>query len=285
MKRVALIGSPDKPAVEEAFSGVRAWLASRADVVFADVTYDSAAALAHDPELLIVLGGDGTLIAAVHGLGERQLPILGINLGKLGYLAEFTLEQFQQEGGFLFSNGIPVARRLLLDVRLDRPGQPAQQALAVNDCVLLAGTPFRMISMTVTADGDQVVDMRGDGLIIATPSGSTAHNLSAGGPILEPTAEAFILTPLCPHALTFRPVVMDARHTVELRLLQGNAGTTVSIDGQRNWPLHAGDRLQIRRFAADFQLVRNPRYSLWSGLRRKLMWGADPVTNQQGHRD
>lgn len=275
MKRVALIGSPDKPAATELLEHVRAYLHGRADEVYAGLTYDSTAALAADPELIIVLGGDGTLISVVHGLGVRQIPVLGINLGKLGYLAEFTPAQLEAEGDFLFSNGIPVTRRLLLDVSLERNGERLHSP-AVNDCVILAGTPFRMIEMQVESDGDAVVNVRGDGLIVATPSGSTAHNLSAGGPILEPTALAYILTPLCPHALTYRPVVMDAQRVVEIKLIEGNAGTTVSIDGQRNWPLEQGDRLYVRRYAADFQLVRNPGQSVWRALRQKLMWGAAP---------
>ncbi len=279
MKRVALIGSPDKPSVPDTMSRVQAFLSGRAETVFTRITYDSAAALPMNPELIIVLGGDGTLIAVVHGLGERQVPILGINLGKLGYLAEFTLEELEREGDFLFANGIPATRRLLLDVSLERANGETAFSPAVNDCLVIGGAPFRMIEMSVESDGDEVAEMRGDGLIIATPSGSTAHNLSAGGPILEPTAQAFILTPLCPHALTYRPVVMDARRVIDVTLLQGNPGTTISIDGQRTWPFHNGDRLRIKRYAADFLLVRNPEYSIWWALSRKLMWGAGPAHN------
>jgi NAD+ kinase len=142
--------------------------------------------------------------------------------------------------------------------------------------VVLAGPPFRMIHMTVEADGDEVAQLRGDGLIIATASGSTAHNLSAGGPILAPTAESFILTPICPHALTYRPLVMDARSRIVLRVTQANPGTTVAIDGQTSRPFHSSDRIEISRYAADFLLVRNPKDSAWSALRRKLMWGEGP---------
>jgi NAD+ kinase len=255
---------------------VKAFISSRANLVFAELTYESFRALDAQPDLMVVLGGDGTLISVVHGLGERQVPILGVNLGKLGYLAEFTLEELENECAYLFENGVPVRRRLLLDVKLQKRGGTEKSCLAVNDCVLLAGTPFRMIEMAIESDGDRVADVRGDGLIVATPSGSTAHNLSAGGPILEPTASAYILTPICPHALTYRPVVMDAVRTVEIELLQGNEGTTVSIDGQRNLYLSEGDRLCIRRFEADFQLVRNPGKSAWWSLSRKLMWGAGP---------
>ncbi|MBN2447099.1 MAG: NAD(+)/NADH kinase [Phycisphaerae bacterium] len=279
MKRVALIGSPDKPAAVDMLDRVRHWLRGRAREVFAEITYDSAAALPSKPDLIIVLGGDGTLIRVVHGLGQQQIPILGINLGKLGYLAEFTPEKLEREGEFLFTDGIPVTRRLLLEVCLEHPNGHQVRSPVVNDGVILAGAPFRMIEMAVESDGDQVADIRGDGLIVATPSGSTAHNLSAGGPILEPTAAAFILTPVCPHSLTYRPVVMDGSRVIEVRIKAGNEGTMVSIDGQTTWPFRTGDRLRVQRYAADFLLVRNPQYSIWRSLRRKLMWGAGPNTN------
>ena len=276
MRRVAIIGSPEKPSAAETLERTKRWLADRAEVVFADLTYDSKRALAEKPDLLIVLGGDGTMIAAVHNLREQQLPIVGVNLGKLGFLAEFTIEQLEQEGGFLFAGELPLTRRVMLDVALQDTAGTTFHTPAVNDCVVLAGPPFRMIHMTVEADGDEVAQLRGDGLIIATASGSTAHNLSAGGPILAPTAESFILTPICPHALTYRPLVMDARCRIVVRVTQANPGTTVAIDGRISHPFHASDRIEISRYAADFLLVRNPKDSAWSALRRKLMWGEGP---------
>lgn len=280
MIKVAITGSPDKPRAPETLAEIQRWLTGRAEVVFSELTYDTSRILPMEPNLLIVLGGDGTLISAVHGLGEDQLPILGVNLGKLGYMAEFTLEQLEREGDFLFASGLPCTRRLLLDVEHRRRGELLQRSPAVNDCVLLAGTPFRMIGLQVSSDGDRVANLRADGLIIATPSGSTAHNLSAGGPVLEPTAQALLLTPLCPHALTFRPVVLDAARVIEVDVLEVNEGTTASIDGQRNWHVEAGDRLIVRRFAADFQVVRNPESSVWSAMRQRLMWGAGPRAPQ-----
>lgn len=276
MRRVAIIGSPEKPSAAETLERTKRWLADRAEVVFADLTYDSKRALAEKPDLLIVLGGDGTMIATVHNLREQQLPIVGVNLGKLGFLAEFTIEQLEQEGGFLFAGELPLTRRVMLEVARQNAAGTTFRTPAVNDCVVLAGPPFRMIHMTVEADGDEVAQLRGDGLIIATASGSTAHNLSAGGPILAPTAESFILTPICPHTLTNRPLVMDARSRIVLRVTQANPGTTVAIDGQTSRPFHSSDRIEISRYAADFLLVRNPKDSAWSALRRKLMWGEGP---------
>lgn len=276
IRRVAVIGSPDKPGAVETLTRARQWLAPRAEVVFSEITYESERTLAARPDLLMVLGGDGTLIAAVHGLREKQVPIVGVNLGKLGYLADFTIEELEREGEFLFSGQLPVTRRTMMDVRIENGAGRPQHGPAVNDCVVLAGPQFHMVQMIVTVDGDEVADIRGDGLIIATPSGSTAHNLAAGGPIVEPTGAAFILTPICPHALTYRPLVLDAGRRLAVRLVQVNEGTTAATDGRILRRLRVNDQIIVTRYAADFLLVRNPRHSEWYALRRKLRWGEGP---------
>lgn len=276
MLRIAAIGSPEKEQVPRVLERLRTWIGERAHWVYSEVGYDSGRVLHTNPDLLFVAGGDGTLIAAVHNLREKQIPIVGINLGKLGYLAEFTIEQIERECAFLFENNLPITRRVMLDVRVEHIDGSFYHTPAVNDCVLTSGPPFRMINLRVEADGDEIAEIRGDGLIVASPSGSTAYNLSAGGPILEPTAESFILTPLCPHALTFRPLLLDAHRRIVVRALQANEGTTVMVDGHEGRPFGASDRLVITRYAADFLLVRNPRRSIWHALRRKLMWGENP---------
>lgn len=276
VRRVAIIGSPDKSAAPGTLEQTRAWVAQRADVVFTEITYDSQRALAARPDLLMVLGGDGTLIAAVHGLRKQQVPIVGINLGKLGYLADFTIEELEREGSFLFSGELPVTRRAMMEIGLEHVDGRRDTTPAVNDCAIHAGPPFHMIRITVEVDGTEVAVMRGDGLIVSTPSGSTAHNLAAGGPIVEPTGEAFILTPICPHALTYRPMVLDARRRIVIRVPQANEGTTVAADGTVCRPFQANDRIVITRYGADFLLVRNPKRSEWHALRRKLRWGEGP---------
>ncbi|MBK9118986.1 MAG: NAD(+)/NADH kinase [Phycisphaerales bacterium] len=279
VQRVAIVGSPAKPAAAELLPRVRVWVAARATVVYAEITHDAGQALATDPDLLMVLGGDGTLIAAVHGLGLRQVPILGINIGKLGYMADFMIEDLEREGNFLFSGHLQITRRAMMDVLLEGADGTSGRTLAVNDCVVTAGPPFHMIELHVTVDGDAVAEIRGDGLIVATPSGSTAHNLAAGGPIVEPTGEVFILTPICPQALTYRPLVLHAGHRITVETSHANEGTTVVVDGRVTKPLASGDRVVITRYGADFLLVRNPRHSEWHALRRKLRWGEGPAMN------
>ncbi|MFO0837564.1 MAG: NAD(+)/NADH kinase [Phycisphaerae bacterium] len=279
IERVAIIASPAKNAAVEALERVRRFVERHARVVFAEFTYDARQALPLGPQLLLVLGGDGTLIAAAHSLAEAQIPIVGVNFGKLGYLAEFSVEQLETEGEFLFHGELPITPRVMLDVRLHHDGNDTLRTLAVNDCVVLAGPPYRMIEVFVRVDGGRVAQIRGDGLIISTASGSTAHNLSAGGPILEPTSDAFILTPICPHALTYRPVVISSQRRITIEAITANSGTTAVIDGHHTRPFTVGDTLSISRYRSDFLLVRNPKRSVWFALRRKLRWGEGPVNH------
>ncbi len=276
MKRVALIGSPEKKSVAPLLERLSAWLATRAKLVFCEQTYDSQRVLEARPDLLFVLGGDGTLIAAVHGLAARQVPIVGINLGKVGYLTEFSFSQLEAEGDFLFGDELPLTRRAMLNVRVEHDGGPVVETVAVNDCVVLAGPPYRIIELHVSADEADVAAVRGDGLIISTASGSTAHNLSAGGPILDPTAASVVVTPICPHSLAFRPLVLSNSCCLCVQARHTNSGTTIVIDGHERYAFHARDRIRISRFASDFLLVRNPHRSPWHALRRKLMWGEHP---------
>ncbi len=276
VERVAIVASPDKPAAAQTLQRMQQWLRGRAEVVFAGLTYDGRQALPRDPHLLFSLGGDGTIIAAANSLGEQQLPIVGVNLGKLGYLADFTMEELEREGDFLFAGTLPITRRIMMEIVLEGGGAGVLRTPVINDCVIQAGPPYHMIELAVTVDGDEVTRVRGDGLIVATPSGSTAHNLAAGGPILEPTGEAFILTPICPQALTFRPLVMDARRRIQIGAMHTNEGTTVTGDGRVLRTIDAATRITITRYRADFLLVRNPQRSEWSALRRKLRWGEGP---------
>lgn len=278
VKRVAVVGSPDPGlGAGRILPRVVQWLEKRAEVVFAELTVESHRTLEFEPDLIFVLGGDGTLIAAVHDLGMEQRPIVGVNLGKLGFLADFSIEHLESDGTFLFEDEVlPITRRVMLDVLIESADGGVFRTPAVNDCVVHAGYPFRMLELLIEADGRDVARIAGDGLIVATASGSTAHNLAAGGPILEPTATSVILTPICPHALTYRPLTMAIERRIVLRPLKTNEGTTAVIDGRTLRPVRARDAIRFTRYGADFLLVRNPRSAEWESLRNKLRWGESP---------
>jgi len=275
-RRVCLVGHPGKPDVPKVFERIRAWLTQRS----IHPTGRPDGKIAPDPanphDFAIVLGGDGMILATAGMLGAHQIPIVGVNLGKLGYMAEFSVDDFERHGDRVLSDPSLVTQRMILDVEITVAGRPALHRYAFNDCVVHSGPPYRMIELGVRLDGQNVTHFTGDGLILATPTGSTAHNLSAGGPILQPDVEGAIITPICPHSLTHRPIVVGPHATIEITALRSNEGTTAVIDGQYTTPLPVGGRIAARRAKQTFKLVRNPDRPPWKTLTDKLSWGKPP---------
>lgn len=272
--RVYILANPHKDSAFRTLADLREWMSSRAEIVGAEITEDYSGILHSNPDRLIVLGGDGTMLGVARVLEDRQVPMIGVNLGKLGYLAEFSVEDLKETFDLVVANDTLVCKRMMLEVRLD---ESANALLAVNDCVIQAGPPFRVIELDVHVDGEHLTTVSGDGLIIATPSGSTAHNMSAGGPILLPGLRAFVLTPLSPHSLTHRPLAVESDSLIHVSVSQANPGTVVSIDGQLTLPLSSGSGLTVKRGPIEFPMVRNPKYSRFHTLVTKLQWGRLPT--------
>ena len=291
MKRVFVATNPGKPAVAEAVESLKAWLVGRA--LLAGLETDAEQDLTSiDADLVLVLGGDGTLLSVARRLKGRQIPIMGANFGRLGFLANFTPEHLFESLDRYLTEGLPVRPRQMLEASVIPAHTPctwcsAEEiarsrrfvATALNDAVVSAGPPFRMIELAIAADSDEGVRYYGDGMIISTASGSTAYNVSAGGPIINPDVECFCITPICPHSLSFRPVVVHSRSTVVIVAMRVNSGTTLFCDGQASTPLAAGERVIIRRSAHDVLLVENPREREWRTLAQKLNWAVTPRYN------
>lgn len=296
--RVILLANRDKPAVRQALPELRPWLAERATIVAepdaAVPTESWACDLGRfsDVDLAVVLGGDGTLLAQARRLVELEVPILGVNFGKLGFLAEFSLEDLRTHWPAVAGGGCRQSRRVILDVRVLGAGSEAHPVvdrerdatLAINDVVITAGPPYRMIELELVIDDGPIptagsgsgAKFSGDGVIVATPTGSTAYNLSAGGPVVSPEVEAFCLTPICPHSLSFRPLVVSGQARVMVRVLEANEGTTLVLDGQEPRPLARGDRVIVRRHARRLHLLHNPSFNYWQMLAGKMHWAARP---------
>jgi NAD+ kinase len=237
----------------------------------------TAAAAKARPDFIIALGGDGTLISVARELGRGQVPLIGINFGKLGFLTQFTLQELTDHFDEVVANGDLIEERTMLSVRVVRAsGKVAHRGLCFNDCVIHAGPPFRLITLAVELDGRKLTRVSGDGLIVCTPSGSTAHNLSAGGPILMSDVHSIVLTPLSAHSLTHRPVVISADSRLVIVAESVNEGTAALMDGQIPCRLNAGDKVHIRQSPHRAQIVRNPRLAKWSNLLNKLRWGRQP---------
>lgn len=275
-RRVFILGNPDKPDVANIIADVGSFAASCCQVVGAAPGLDGGAALDAGADIIVVLGGDGTLLTVCRSLGERQLPMVGVNLGKFGFLAEFTIEEFKAHFAAVLSDDKSISERMTLDVAVHRGSEVCFRSLAVNDCVIQAGPPFRIIELAVNIDGIHLTSIGGDGLIVCTPVGSTAHNLSAGGPIMQGGVLAIALTPLCPHSLTHRPLVVEHEADIEIVVETANPGTAAMVDGQLGSVLLAGDRVKIRRSGVNMLLVRNPAHPRWYSLVAKLRWGQQP---------
>ncbi len=273
LPRVVILRNPAKPDAETKMASLVEAVRGRADVVACGLVGDAAGYVDLAPDRFIVLGGDGSILAAARGLGSRQRPIVGVNFGKLGYLAEFSFEDLLANLQRALADPAMVTRRMMLEGSVSRDGRELSRGLAVNDFVLNAGPPYRMIELALAVDGIPLSTISGDGLVLATPSGSTAHNLAVGGPIMQSTVRAIAVSPIAAHSLTHRRLVVDGDSTVEVVALRVNEGSGAVVDGQVSWSIRAGDRLTVRRFSHDFLLVHNPAHPCWYPLTTKLKWG------------
>ena len=225
-------------------------------------------------DLMIVLGGDGTLLSAARAIGERAVPLLGVNLGTLGFLAETSSDELYDALEQAFAGRLVVAERMRLDVEVERGGHVVERQLALNDAVIGKSALSRMIDLEMRTDGGFVTTYHSDGLIVATPTGSTAYSLSAGGPILLPEGESIVLTPICPHTLTQRPLVLPDHYRIEILVLDTRGGDVhLTVDGQVGTPLEQGDRVTVARSAHPARLLVSPHRSPFAVMREKLRWG------------
>jgi NAD+ kinase len=224
-------------------------------------------------DLVVVLGGDGAILRACRQMGMHQFPILGVNLGRLGFLADVSPTEFREHFAEIQNRDYRVVEHLMYECVLTRGNGAAESFLGLNEVVVSSGAALRMIDVKLAIDGEPVTTYSGDGLIVSTPVGSTAHSLSAGGPILRQDLAAFVITPFCPHTLTNRPLVDSSDCTYTLTAPDAPEGTTLVIDGQVKLPLAGGDRIDIRRAPVKFQSAKLPCTSYYATLHRKLGWG------------
>jgi len=228
---------------------------------------------AADPDLLVVLGGDGTFLSAVRWLGGRQIPLLGVNLGSLGFLTEITTgELFTALEKLLNGEGL-VESRMTLHGTVERDGRVVSKFSVLNDVVFNKGALARISEIEVSVDGLFLTTYRADGLVISSPTGSTAYSLSAGGAIVHPSLSSILLSPICPHAMTNRPIVLCDTSVLEVKLREKNGELFVTLDGQVGIELEAGDVVKVSRGVSDVLMIRSPSMDYYSLLRSKLLWG------------
>ncbi|SFJ64850.1 NAD(+)/NADH kinase [Planctomicrobium piriforme] len=227
-------------------------------------------------DIAVVLGGDGAILRACRRFGAAQIPILGVNLGRLGFLADLSPEAFKEQIPELEARQYAIVSHLMFECIHRHPDGSEESYLGLNEVAILSGASLQLIDIQLAIDGEPVTTFSGDGLIISTPVGSTAHNLSAGGPILRQDLKAFVITPICPHTLTIRPIVDRATVEYQLTADEASPGVMLVVDGQIKVPFTAGDQVIVRAAPVTFQLVRLKGHSFYGTLHRKLGWHGQP---------
>lgn len=270
--RLVVMGAPDRPHVRKAYERLKPLLAENADVIAEDFdfTFDFQGC---DADVVIVIGGDGSILQSARQMGTNQIPVLGVNCGKLGFLAALSPEDFLTAWPLVCAGNFSVVRHLMLRVEISRDDQVIASQLALNEVALMGGPPYRILEIDLYADGEIATQYRCDGLIIATPVGSTAHNLSAGGPIVRRSLDAIILSPISPHTLTYRPVVDSADTRFDLLVNEPVEGVSVVVDGRVLHEMQFLDRVHVHRAPVTFQMLSVPFQNDYRTLRDKLGWG------------
>lgn len=281
MKRIGVAAKTDAAEAPSALRSLATWAARRELALLVEKeTADLApelhlatarkADLPSQSDLIVVLGGDGTLLSMARTIGDLGIPIVGVNLGDLGFLTATTLDEMIPALDALLRGQMVIEERMMLATRVVRDGQAVASWLGLNDTVITKAAMSRIINLSVSIDGQHAILYRADGLIVSTPTGSTAYSLSAGGPILYPTLDGVVLTPICSHTLTNRPIVVPGGQRVEVTLLTSQE-VMLTVDGQVGFGLREGDVVDVERAATAIRLVRFKDF--FSVLRTKLKWG------------
>jgi NAD+ kinase len=288
IKRIGIVLKPNQPDALKTICELVDWLAKREMVLVTAQELDRVQIeretgcaieavppeeLAKNVDLMLVLGGDGTMIATARMIGDAEVPVVGVNYGGLGYLAEFRIEEMYTALEAILPGNYRLEKREMLDVQLKRGSETVTRNRVLNDVVINKSALARIIEIEAYFDEMFVNSFRADGLIVSTPTGSTAYNLSAGGPVIFPSMNAVVITPICPFTLSNRPIVVPDDTPIELRLKTDKEEVALTLDGQVGFPLLAEDRIIIRKSRTTFNLIQPPNRNYFDVLRTKLRWG------------
>ena len=288
IKRIGVVVKPHQPDALENLCRLTEWLNQRQITLVGlpeiereriehetgcAVEVASDAELAKQVDLMLVLGGDGTMIATARMIGDTELPVMGVNYGGLGYLAEFRIDELFTALESILAGDYKLEKRVMLAVELRRGDDLVTKNRVLNDVVINKSALARIIEIETYLNGQFVNSFRADGLIVSTPTGSTAYNLSAGGPIIFPSMNTVVITPICPFTLSNRPIVVPDDSMIDVRLMTEKEEVALTLDGQVGFPLQAGDRVVIRKSDTSFNLVQPKNRNYFDLLRDKLRWG------------
>lgn len=278
--RVIGLGHVSRSRMEETWKEIAPVIEEYADIVHVDFGGEDDLSK-HDADMAIVLGGDGSILRVARRMSMRQLPVLGVNLGKLGFLADLLPARFMEVFPAVCSGRCQVINHLMFECKVLRDGETVCEVLGLNETSILGGPPFSIMNVDVYVDGEFATTYSCDGLIVSTPVGSTAHSLSAGGPIVRKSLQAFVISPISPHTLTVRPVVDTADRVFQISVREPNEATSVVVDGQGVHRVREGDRIVIQRAKPQFQLIQAEGDGYYQTLREKLHWGGSLTRNKK----
>ncbi len=273
--KLIIFGDGRRDFVAEAIEDFTNFVAGKAEVL-ANCFRGDCADVADKADFAVVFGGDGTILSAARDLSSAGVPVIGVNVGRLGFLAEFSIGDIKKLFDRLTTDSGLIEKRMMLKCTIANKGKEKLSSTAINDVVINAGPGCGMVDLKIAVKGQSLADCLGDGLIISTPTGSTAYNLSAGGPILSANLSAIVITPICPHTLSFRPIVINAENKIEIFPQRIDDGTMVMLDGQILSPLKGGDVITVEKHDGTFQVVNNPLRTQWDTLAGKLSWAQKP---------
>jgi NAD+ kinase len=279
MNRVGIVAKRNKPEAIAIANRLAEWLRAKKIKVYIPTLSEGdwksidREEIPDDVEMIVVLGGDGTLLSVARQVWNRSIPILGVNLGGLGFLTEITLDELYPVLERVVRDDYEVNEREVLGVGVIRRGERIAEFIVLNDAVINKGALARIIDLETTINGDYLSTFRSDGLIISTPTGSTAYNLSAGGPIVYPSLHTIIITPICPHTLTIRPIIIPDDVKIRALLKSRDEEVTLTLDGQQGFTLEFEDVVEVEKAKGRIFLIKSPYRHYFELLREKLKWG------------
>lgn len=281
MQRIGLFAKRNHPDAVTLASKLEGWLSNRGVTVLCEedlaghigVPGRAPEDIPPNCDMIIVLGGDGTLISVARAIGDLETPILGVNLGSLGFLTEITTDELFPVLEQVLAGNYQMSDRLMLNVKVNRDNQLVEQHQVLNDIVINKGALARIIDMKVWVKRSYLTTFKADGLIISSPTGSTAYNMAAGGPIINPGSECLVITPICPHTLTNRPMIVSADSEIRIEVMFQDENVFLTADGQVGTSLQAGDIVEVQQAPNRTRLILSPEKDYFEILRTKLRWG------------
>ena len=285
-RKIAIISKKDDDSVKDSLDTVIKYLDSKniqyfldknSSILLKNDSYSSIEEIKNNCDIAFIIGGDGTLLRSAQELAKANIPICGINRGRLGFLVDISPNHIEENLNNILSDNYSVDERISLTGAVIRNGKEISKNISFNDVVVHSKDAVRMIEMDTTLNGESLYRVNADGLVVSTPTGSTAYSLSSGGPILEPTMDALVIVPICPHLLSNRPFVIDMNSTIEIKLSEkSDTNASVTFDGQINVPIQANDIIKISKGEVMLRLIQPPGINFLSILREKLGWGYKP---------